>query len=133
MKIDFKDEKAFHQLEEDAIDGCLNYDDFPPCEYKYFSKLAKLGYNNRHKGWSVVICLDMQSQYRKQYMSERERFDRFYNMACTMQNNIRKAGTLPSKINKADNEREKLVLALQTIELMTGEDGFAKRNGVDMT
>ena len=38
-KIDFTDMTVFEKLEDEAIDGVLNYDDFPPEEYKYFSKL----------------------------------------------------------------------------------------------
>ena len=56
----------FAKLEDDAIDGRLNYDNFPPAEYKYFSKLAKLGYNNRHKGWTAETCELKQEEYRKQ-------------------------------------------------------------------
>lgn len=49
-KINFDDMQVFDQLENQAIDGVLDYDSFPPEEYKYFSRLAKLGYMNRHKG-----------------------------------------------------------------------------------
>ena len=61
-KIDFTDMTVFEKLEDEAIDGVLNYDNFPPEEYKYFSKLAKLGYNNRHKGLDVDICLKKQEE-----------------------------------------------------------------------
>lgn len=50
MKYNFNDSQEFARLEDKAIDGQLDYNDFPPAEYKYFSKLARLGYNNRHKG-----------------------------------------------------------------------------------
>ena len=59
-KIDFSDDSVFLELEDRAIDGVLDYEDFPPEEYKYFSKLAKLGYLNRHKGWSAEICEEKQ-------------------------------------------------------------------------
>ena len=38
------------------------------------------------------------------------------------------AGTLRSEIGKADNAADKLSHALECIECMTGEVGFAKRN-----
>jgi len=128
MKTDFKNKTVFARLEEDAIDGTLVYDDYPPCEYKYFSKLSKLGYMNRHKGWSAEICGDLQEKYRSQYRDERERFDRFFTMACTMQDNIKHGETLRYEIYKTKDPGDKLRLALQVIELMTCEDGFAKRN-----
>lgn len=51
-KYDFNNPQVFEQLEDKAIDGQLDYSAFPPPEYKYFSRLAKVGYNNRHKGWT---------------------------------------------------------------------------------
>lgn len=128
MKIDFKNEQVFHQLEEDAIAGSLLYDDFPPCEYKYFSKLSKLGFHNRHKGWSAEICLAKQEDYKKQYKSEKENFERFFNMACRMQESIRKGEELISRVYKAKSVEEKLKLSLEALERLTGEDGFAERN-----
>lgn len=128
MKIDFKNEQVFHQLEEDAIAGSLLYDDFPPCEYKYFSKLSKLGFNNRHKGWSAEICLAKQEEFKKQYKSERENFERFFNMSCRMQESIRKGEMLISEVCKAKTADEKLKLSLEALERLTGEDGLAERN-----
>lgn len=77
MKPNFKDKTEFARLEDKAIDGQLDYTDYPPAEYKYFSKLAKLGYNNRHKGWDMITCLklqqELQSEYR-QYHDEGEEY-----------------------------------------------------------
>ena len=126
--INFKDSGLFSQLEEQAIDGNLDYSDFPPEEYKYFSKLAKLGYNNRHKGWSVEICLDKQEDYKKQYLSEKERNEWFYKIACKMQDNIRKGEMMISEVYKAKNEHDKLIMALNALELITCEDGLMKRS-----
>lgn len=128
MKIDFKNEQVFHQLEEDAIAGSLLYDDFPPCEYKYFSKLSKLGFHNRHKGWSAEICLAKQEEFKKQYKSERENFERFFYMACRIQESIRKGEMLISEVCKATTASEKLKLSLKALERLTGEDGLAERN-----
>lgn len=69
MKINFNNPQVFEELEDKAIDGQLDYQDFPAIEYKYFSKLSKLGYNNRHNGWDVNICTSMQEQYRKDYVA----------------------------------------------------------------
>ena len=56
---------VFAQYEEQAIDGQLDYSEYPPEEYRYFSKLSRLGYNNRHMGWSKEICEQKQEEYRK--------------------------------------------------------------------
>lgn len=132
ISFDRMTSEEFAGYEDMAIDGCLIYDDYPPCEYKYFSKLSKLGYMNRHKGWSADICTDLRDKYHKEYLKERERFERFFKTACTMQANIRKGETLIYEVNKAKSSYEKLRLALQVIELMTCEDGFAKRNLTDL-
>lgn len=73
--IQFDDPELFAQLEDQAIDGQLDYNNFPPEEYRYFSKLSKLGYCNRHKGWSKEICELKQEEYRKEY-----------HQACQMRN-----------------------------------------------
>ena len=54
----------FTQLEDKAIDGQLDYSDFSPPEYKYFSRLSRVGYNNRHKGGDINICLEWQYKLR---------------------------------------------------------------------
>lgn len=41
--MNFNDSKTFATLEDKAIDGVLDYENFPPVEYKYFSRLSKLG------------------------------------------------------------------------------------------
>lgn len=42
-KYDFSNPQVFAQLEDKAIDGQLDYSDFPPPEYKYFL----CGYGNQ--------------------------------------------------------------------------------------
>ena len=42
-KYDFKNPQVFTQLEDKAIDGQLDYSDFPSPEYKYFSRLSRVG------------------------------------------------------------------------------------------
>lgn len=131
MTPDFKNPDEFYRLEESAIDGTLIYDDYPPCEYKYFSKLSKLGYKNRHNGWSAEICEDKQAELKRQYLSERQDFDRFFTAACAMQDNIRRGGMTIIEVNKAKTVEGKLKYALIALELILNEEGFAKRNGLD--
>ena len=64
IKIDFKrmSQEEFARYEDMAIDGRLIYDEYPAEEYKYFSQLSRLGYKNRHEGWSKEICEDKQAE-----------------------------------------------------------------------
>lgn len=131
MKLNFDklSDEQFARLEDKAIDGQLDYSEFPPDEYKYFSKLAQLGYKNRHNGWSAEICEEKKNDFKKQYLEDRERRMRFYRMACRMQANIRRGEMLISNVYKSKTPAAKLKYALQALELITCEEGLAKRNG----
>lgn len=124
--------EEFERYEDAAIDGRLIYDDYPADEYRYFSKLSKLGYKNRHYDWSKEICEEKQEEFRREYLADKERSSRFFKMACRMQNNIKKSGTLISQLYKAKTADDKLLLALEALELMTGEEGLKKRNMEDL-
>lgn len=127
MIIDFNDIAVFNKLENDAIDGTLIYDDFPSEEYKYFSKLSKLGYMNRHKGWSKEICEAKQEEYKKLYYSEKENNCRFAELSRRIQKNILTSSELVRKIYFSKDKDEILLLALQVIEKLTNESGFSER------
>lgn len=57
-----------------------------------------------------------------------ESTEKLFSVMEEYQNNIRKAGTLRSDIDKAKTVEDKLRYCLECIEAMTGETGFAKRN-----
>lgn len=57
-----------------------------------------------------------------------ESTNKLFSVMAEYQNNIRKAGTLRSEIDKAVTVEDKLRYALECIEAMTGETGFARRN-----
>lgn len=127
MKIDFSDMTVFENLEDKAIDGQLDYDDFPPEEYKYFSKLSKLGYLNRHNGWDIDICQAKQDEYRTKYSEEKAHSNRFVAMFRRINDGLLKVETLVTQMYKAQSEREMLDVAIQIIEKLTDENGFEER------
>lgn len=57
-----------------------------------------------------------------------ESTNKLFSVMAEYQNNIRKAGTLRSEIDKAVTAEDKLRYALECIEAMTGETGFSRRN-----
>lgn len=57
-----------------------------------------------------------------------ESTNKLFSVMEEYQLNIRKAGTLRSEIDKAVTMEDKLRYALECIEAMTGETGFARRN-----
>lgn len=125
-------QEEFARYEDMAIDGRLIYDEYPAEEYKYFSQLSRLGYKNRHEGWSKEICEDKQAEYKREYLHSKERNGRFFRQACIMQENIRRGQTTVWKINKTQDREEKLTYALQALELILCDEGLAKHNGVNI-
>lgn len=126
-KIKFSNENVFARLEDEAIDGALDYSEFPPEEYKYFSKLAKLGYLNRHKGWSAEICEQKQREFREQYHREKERADKYINSIKRFNDlRIRHAEAV-SAIYKADDPQSVLDNALTALEALLDEPGLKTR------
>lgn len=123
----FNDTQVFAQLEDKAINGQLNYDDFPSEEYKYFSKLTKLGYYNRHKGWSIDICEAKQKEFKQQYNFEKDKSNCFFNLSTQMQKNIIKSSEAVRNMYKSESEHEMFLHALEALELATGENGLKKR------
>lgn len=129
MKLNFNTISAeeFLKLENMAIDGQLDYDNFPPEEYKYFSRLAKIGYHNRHSGWSVEICESKQNEIKQEYISEKENAKRLLKEYKRINSDLIKASDTITQIYKAKTEYEMLEYALQALELITQEHGLAKR------
>lgn len=126
-KYDFNNPQVFERLEDKAIDGQLDYSNFPPPEYKYFSKLAKLGYNNRHKGWDINICLELQDKLRTEYKCDRDNADEFRLLSVQIMNNVKKSADLVRQMYKADSADETITAALMALEYLTNENGLTKR------
>ena len=126
-KINFDDMAVFERLENEAIDGVIDYNDFPPTEYKYFSKLTRLGYNNRHKGWDIDICLEKQEEYRTDYGEEKAKELECYAWARKLNDNRIKAQEFKAKMYKAKCKDEMLDFAIKIIEKLLDENGFEER------
>lgn len=123
----FNDESVFFQMEEQAIDGQLDYDDFPPEEYRYFSELSKLGYKNRHHGWSKELCELKQEEYRKEYRQACEKRDQRVEHAKKLQANLIRSAELSRQLNLADSPDTALAVALDLIEKLLNEPGLSRR------
>ena len=127
MKLSFSDKELFAKLEESAFDGQLDYSEFPPGEYKYFSLLTRLGYNNRHKGWTKETCELKQQEFRQEYLAHVEERDEWLNHARAVQQRIIKTTELSRQLNFARTKEEALPIALDLIEQLTEEPGLRDR------
>lgn len=62
VKHNFKNPEEFADLERNAYDGQLDFNEFPAAEYRYFDRIQDIGYRSRHEGLA-----------REQARSEREK------------------------------------------------------------
>ena len=126
--INFRDEAIFKKLESECYTDTLNFDSFPAAEYKYFSRLRKIYSDYKFGGLDKDTAAKRKAVIYSDYRQDAERDGLIGRVYAEYQDNIRKAGTLRSDIDKAKTVEDKLRYALECIEAMTGEAGFSKRN-----
>ena len=129
MKINFDtiSEDDFRSLERQAWNGTLDYRRFPAAEFKFFATVENLGYMHRHDKIPTDLLKDDIDAARNVYQNERLIVRKSFEVYRAYQDAIINADKLRIEINKAHGQ-DKLLLALECIELLTGEKGFAKRN-----
>ena len=126
--INFRDEEIFKKLESECYTDTLVYDCFPAAEYKYFSRLRKIYSDYKFGGLDKDTAAKRKAGIYADYRQDAGRDGLIGKIYAEYQNNIRKAGTLRSEIDKAKTAEDKLRYALECIEAMTGETGFSRRN-----
>lgn len=127
-RYNFNDENEFLKLERMAYDNVLDYTDFPPAEYKYFDKLSQLGSMYRNGQLPKGICKEYKEAYLCDYRKDAEKARKNQEAESKYQESIRRSDELRCKINSTDDHDTKLMYALRCIELLTGEEGFERRN-----
>ncbi len=125
--IHFNDEKVFFELEEQAIDGQLDYDDYPPEEYRYFSKLSKLGYKNRHNGWSKELCEQKQEEYRKEYRQACTVRDKRISHMKRLQADLIRTDQLSRRLHTARDRDTALSVALDLLAITLNDPDLPRR------
>lgn len=127
MKIilNFKDAATIKKLERQAYDGTIDVSDFPPAEYMYYSELRKIYYAFKFEGLSREEASRRKQILYRRYQDAVSEHERCCEVYREYQNNILRAGTLISQINKSQNIHEIAVLACTAIGLMQGERTFA--------
>ena len=126
--INFQDEAIFKKLESECYTDTLDFDSFPAAEYKYFSRLRKIFSDYKFNGLDKDTAVKRKAGIYADYKQDAERDGLIGRVYAEYQENIRKAGTLRSDIDKAVTAEDKLRYCLECIEAMTGETGFTKRN-----
>lgn len=126
MSIDFQNPEQFHELEKQAYAGELDFNDFPPCEYKYFQRLCQVYYAFRFEGLLQNEAEQAKKHIYRQYQEDLQEHQRYSDFVKRWHENIRNAGTYRSEILKTSDIVEKYTLAVKCISAMTGDEPFLK-------
>lgn len=119
------------ELERQAWRGTLDYSSLHACEFKFLAIVEQLGIRCRRDNIPAESLREDILKARKVYQREREQFDHSAEMYGKYQDAIIKSDALRIAIDKAKGV-DKLPPALECIELLTGEGGFAARNLRDL-
>ena len=106
--MDFKDYEA------KAFNGeYLPYDDMPPAEYKYFTRIAELGRGVRAGKYSQNQAVSLRGEYYSEYQRTHERY--------TWPEIIKLTEDLRVHINSSHDPAFIAALALRALWMITGD------------
>lgn len=125
--MNFDDAAVFESLEDRATSGKLKYEDFPPEEYKYFSRLSRLGYLNHHKGMPAEKCIVEQERIKREYEIEKDKKKQVLRWFKAENAARVKYSAGLTALEKAKTEHEKLDAALTVLEAITGDKNMKRR------
>lgn len=127
MKYDFKNPEHFKKLEKQTYDGIIDVTGFPPAAYRYFDSLRKLYAEYKYDNLSKDEAQAAKQKLLADYKEAAEAYEMFCAVHRNYQENIIKAGTLLSDIEKSDDAVTIALKACECIQILTGEFEFLKR------
>lgn len=128
IKTDFKNPEDFCRLERLTYDGTLDYSDFPPPEYKYFSELRKIYHAFKFEGLSQEIAERQKKSLLIDYRRYLENFTQAVRTYGNYQDNIRQSEMLMTRIQKSHDIHEIAETAVRAVGLMTHDEVFIRTN-----
>lgn len=128
IKTDFNNPEDFRRLERLTYDGTLDYSDFPPPEYKYFSELRKIYHAFKFEGLSQEVAERQKKSLLIDYRRYLENFTHAVRTYGNYQDNIKQSEMLKTHIEKSNDLYDIAVTAIQVISLMTHDGTFSKTN-----
>lgn len=128
IKTDFNNPEDFRRLERLTYDGTLDYSDFPPPEYRYFSELRKIYHAFKFEGLSQEVAERQKKSLLIEYRRYLENFDYCRSVWKKYQDNIKVSEMLKTEIQKSHDIHDIAVTAVQAIGLMTHDESFIKTN-----
>ena len=104
----------FNKYESQAFNGeYLPYDDMPPAEYKYFTRIAELGRGVRAGKYSQNQAVSLRGEYYSEYQRTHERY--------TWPEIIKLTEDLRVHINGSHDPAFIAALALRALWMITGD------------
>lgn len=128
IKFNFKDKHDFRRAERLAYDGTLDYSDFPPPEYKYFSELRKIYYAFKFEGLSKENAELQKKALFIDYLRYLETFDNARRTYADWQDNIRQSQMLMTDIQKSHDLHEICRSAVMALGRLTNNEPFINDN-----
>lgn len=128
IKTDFNNPEDFRRLERLTYDGTLDYSDFPPPEYKYFSELRKIYHAFKFEGLSQEIAERQKKSLLIDYRRYLENFTHAVRTYGNYQDNIRQSEMLMTRIQKSHDIHEIAETAVRAVGLMTHDEVFIRTN-----
>lgn len=124
----FNNPEKFAELERQAYNGQLDFNEFPAAEYRYFDRIQGIGYKVRHEGFPRELAVQDRDKALKDYREDINVLAHNLNAERVYNESRIRMDTLVSGIYTERSALGKLRLALEFVELALGEDGFAERN-----
>lgn len=116
-----KENQKFNDMKIAVFKGERDIDDFPTEDYKYFDKLRELGYLYRTQQIDKAEFNKRDAANFKEYEEFKQNYVRNVTEVAA---NIRLSEKLRIDMRQASDKDKLLELALECVEVMTGEAGF---------
>lgn len=128
IKTDFNNPEDFRRLERLTYDGTLDYSDFPPPEYKYFSELRKIYHAFKFEGLSQEVAERQKKSLLIEYRKYLKNFTNDVRTYRNYQDNIKISEMLKTEIQKSGDLYDIASTAVKAVGLMTHDESFIKDN-----
>lgn len=128
IKTDFSNPEDFRRLERLTYDGTLDYSDFPPPEYKYFSELRKIYHAFKFEGLSQEVAERQKKSLLIEYRKYLKNFTNAVRTYRNYQDNIKISEMLKTEIQKSGDLYDIASTAVKAVGLMTHDESFIKDN-----
>lgn len=120
-RYDFNKTKDFKECERLAYDGILDYTDFPPAAYRYFSELSELYAEYRRKEISKSDAENRKRILLMRYHEAKYAYEEWCRVCMDRQSDIKQTDIIRSEICKSDNINDIANMSVKALSILTGD------------